>query len=444
MKALKYNIYIKIGLIFILMLLLLIPSAIVKGLVFDRENTQRNAVNEVSSKWAFNQTVTGPYISIPYLKPLKRYNETAKITETYFEREYIYILPETLKADVNLNPQKRTRGIYEVVLYNAKINFSGKFLPIDLKDLNVSQGNLELKDAKLIIGIDDLRGIKNQIFLQWNDDKSLFDPGNVSNDLISSGINTPIKIDLLSDSYAFNINLDLNGSQELFFNPIGKTTDVNIISNWENPSFTGMFLPDSREISENGFKAHWNILHLNRNFPQQWISNKYSLKDSSFGVSLLLPMDNYQKTYRAVNYAILFIGFTFLTFFFIEVLNKKFIHPVQYILVGISLIVFYVLLLSVSEHIPFNFAYIISALLTLFLIALYMKAILKNTKLVLLIFGILFILYAFIFIIMQLQDYALLVGSIGLFSVLALTMYLSRKIDWYNLNIEKDSKTIEE
>lgn len=200
---------------------------------------------------------------------------------------------------------------------------------------------------------------------------------------------------------------------------------------------TPAFLPDSRNVTDKGFTANWNVLHLNRNYPQVWKSNMYSIRDSEFGIVLLLPVDNYQKSYRSIRYAILFICFTFLVFFFIEVLNKIFIHPIQYILVGIALIVFYTLLLSLSEHVKYNFAFIISAVSTILLIAGYVKAILKSGKLTLLTSGILTILYTFIFVIIQLQDFALLIGSIGIFIILGLTMFFSRKIDWYDLNLNE-------
>jgi inner membrane protein len=216
---------------------------------------------------------------------------------------------------------------------------------------------------------------------------------------------------------------------------MGKVTDINMNSNWSNPSFNGAFLPDTHKVDHNGFVANWNVLHLNRNFPQIWTSSHQTIEGSAFGVDLLLPVDNYQKSYRAIRYAILFIGFTFLVFFFIEVLNKIFIHPVQYILVGIALIVFYTLLLAISEHIRFNYAFVLSAVATLLLIGGYIRAILKSWKLTGLITGILSVLYSFIFVIIQLQDYALLIGSIGVFIILALTMYFSRKIDWYNLSL---------
>jgi len=179
---------------------------------------------------------------------------------------------------------------------------------------------------------------------------------------------------------------------------------------------------------------------LNRNYPQIWASSRHSIDNSAFGIDLLLPVDNYQKSYRSIRYAILFIGFTFLVFFFIEVLNKLFIHPIQYILVGFSLIVFYTLLLAISEYLKFNLAFIISAVATLSLIAGYVKAILKSTKLTMLLSGVLAVLYSFIFVIIQLQDYALLIGSIGVFIILGIVMYFSRKIDWYNLNLEESEE----
>ena len=237
----------------------------------------------------------------------------------------------------------------------------------------------------------------------------------------------------------FSMDIDIKGSQYLYFVPVGKTTNVSISSNWNNPSFGGEFLPDSREIETNGFQALWNILHLNRNYPQSWSDIEYSVYDSSFGVNLLLPVDRYQKSMRVIKYAILFLAFTFLVFFFVEVMNKLFIHPIQYILVGIAIVVFYTLLLAFSEYITFNLSYLISALLTLGLITGYVMAILNSKNLALLILGILGILYGFIFTIIQLQDYALLIGSIGVFIILALVMYYSRKINWYEIKLgEKD------
>ncbi|MBK7096350.1 MAG: cell envelope integrity protein CreD [Saprospiraceae bacterium] len=441
MKPLKYNIYFKVAIIIFIGLLLLIPAQMIRSLVYEREARQRDAISEVSSKWGQQQTLSGPFITIPFIKYMKETDKKNGIEKVIQVRDFIHILPSELKINGNMRPERRNRGIYDIVVYNSKINLSGKFPRIDLKEFDVPVSNIQFDKAHLTMGITDLRGIEEQVKLNWNAEKYLFNPGVISTDIIGSGINSPVGINGKdSSSYSFSFDLDIKGSQFLYFTPVGKITDVNISSSWKNPSFTGAFLPDSRNVSDTGFTAYWNILHLNRNYPQSWTGNKYMTGESVFGIDLLLPVDNYQKTTRAIKYAILFICFTFLVFFFIEVLNKVFIHPVQYILVGIALIVFFTLLLSVSEHLPFNLAYILSAIATLMLIALYIKAILKNTKLTILISSILFLLYTFIFIIIQLQDYALLIGSIGIFLILALVMYYSRKIDWYNLNMREEEE----
>ncbi|MDD5572000.1 MAG: cell envelope integrity protein CreD [Bacteroidales bacterium] len=435
MSTLKTSIFLKISIIIIIGLLLLIPASMIKTLIVERENTQKEAILEVSSKWSGEQTISGPYISIPYYRYIKQFNKDS-IEKIIQVKEYIHFLPTALKINGNISPECRSRGIYEIVVYTSKLNISGTFNNIIFSDLDIALKDIQFDKAFVSIGINDLRGIEKQIILNWNDDKLSFNPGTVTNDILESGINASVKIySNDSASYKFSFDLDLKGSQQLYFIPVGEVTDVTITSKWNNPSFNGAFLPDSRNISDSGFTANWNILNLNRNFPQKWIGSNNNTNSSAFGIDLLLPVDNYQKSMRSIKYAILFIVFTFIVFFFVEVLNKIFIHPVQYILVGIALIVFYTLLLSVSEYLNYNLAFIISALATLLLISGYVRAILKSNSLTGLISGILLILYTFIFVIIQLQDYALLIGSIGIFIILGLVMYLSRKIDWYNLKM---------
>jgi len=440
-QSLKNNIYFKIGTIVVIALLLLIPTSMIKILIHEREAIQREAIREVSSKWAEEQTISGPFISIPYYRYVKEISAKDSTEQIVQIKDYIHILPSELKISGNLNPEKRQRGIYEIVVYNSKLEIDGTFNNLDIKALEIEPENILFDKAEFVIGINDLRGIEKEVNLSWNNDKISFNPGVSSNDIVSSGINALININPNdSSSYNFNLSLDLKGSQLLYFTPVGKVTDIDLASDWANPSFNGAFLPDTREVTTKGFTANWNILHLNRNYPQIWTSNRYSISESSFGIDLLLPVDNYQKTYRSIRYAILFITFTFLVFFFIEVFKKVFIHPIQYILVGVSLIVFFTLLLSISEHLNYNFSFIISAIATLALIAGYVRAILSSTKLALLISGILTVLYAFIFVIIQLQDYALLIGSIGIFVILGLVMYFSRKIDWYSLKLGETKK----
>lgn len=435
---LKNNIYIKVITIVIITLLLLIPTSMIKNLIYERETTQNQAISEVSSKWAEQQTISGPFISIPYFRYIKEFSTNDSTEKIIQIKDFIHILPSQLKISGNINPEKRQRGIYEIVVYNSKLSIEGTFNKFDFAALDIQPQNILFDKAEFVIGINDLRGIEEQIALLWNKDEISFNPGVTSNDIVNSGINAMLNLNLSdSSSYKFSLNLNLKGSQFLYFTPVGKVTDIDMVSEWANPSFNGAFLPDQRNVTDNGFTANWNVLHLNRNYPQIWTGSRYAINNSSFGIDLLLPVDNYQKSYRSIRYAILFIAFTFLVFFFIEVLHKVFIHPIQYTLVGVSLIVFYTLLLSISEHLHFNYAFIVSAFATLLLIAGYVRAILNSRMLALLLAGILTILYTFIFVIIQIQDYALLIGSIGVFCILVLVMYLSRKIDWYSLNLNQ-------
>jgi len=438
MRSLKTNIFFKVSIIIIIGLLLLIPASMIKSLIRERENTQRDAISEVSLKWGAEQTISGPIVSIPYYRYVKQATQKDSISRLVAVKEYIHFLPTQLNIKGDIQPKKRSRGIYDIVVYNSKLNISGVFNNIKFDNLDIPVKDIQFDKAFVTIGISDLRGIEKQIELNWNNDNAVFNPGTVTNDIHESGINALINIaNTNNTSYKFSFDLDLKGSQLLYFTPVGEITDVQMSSTWNNPSFNGAFLPDSHTITNSGFTASWNILHLNRNYPQMWTGSEQYISSSAFGIDLLLPVDSYQKSTRSIKYAILFIVFTFLVFFFVEVLNKVFIHPIQYILVGITLIVFYTLLLSISEHLKFNIAFIVSAISTLLLIAGYIKAILKSNKLTYLISGILFILYTFIFVIIQLQDYALLIGSIGLFIILGLVMYFSRKIDWYNLSMEE-------
>lgn len=439
MRNLKSNIYFKLGTIVVLTLLLLIPASMVRSLIREREWTQQDAIEEVSGKWALGQTVTGPYLSIPYDRYVKQFSEKDSTNIIVKIRDYIHVLPEKLEINGSINPEKRYRGIYEVVVYDSELMLSGHFRSIDLKELDILPQNIHFDKTKLNLGVSDLKGIEKQIRLHWQNETLDFNSGVANNDLVSQGINAALTRFNEGTLNAFDLTINLKGSQYLQFLPLGKTTDVNIQSQWATPSFDGAYLPDSRNISEKGFEAHWNILHLNRNYPQIWTGSKYDPDHSRFGTHLLLPVDRYKKSDRVAKYAILFLGLTFLVFFFVELLKKVFIHPIQYILVGLALVVFYTLLLAFSEHISFNSSYLTATILTLSIVSLYTYAILKSKTVAGLVLGILLILYLFIFTILQLEDYALLIGSVGIFIILSLVMYISRKIDWYDLYLEKSN-----
>lgn len=440
MSRIKNNLYFKIGGIILIALLLLIPTGMIKSIIYEREQTQREAIDEVSEKWGGAQTLQGPVLTIPYTRYVKEIDKATGKETLVQITERLHVLPSKLDIQASVKPDRRHRGVYEIVVYNSALHVSGAFTKLDFKDLEAKGHSFKFNEATLNAGIDDLRGIEKQIELNWEGKKLPFNPGVSNQDIFYSGINAKVSISPTDDHlYRFSFDIELKGSQQLYFTPVGKETDVVLNSDWQTPKFDGAFLPDQHKTDKAGFKAHWNVLNLNRNYPQSWTGSSYKLRDSSFGVDLKLPVDNYQKSHRSIHYAILFIGLTFLVFFFIEIFQASGIHPIQYILVGIALVVFYTLLLSISEHIRFNYAFILSALATVALISLYVRAILRSLKMSLFIAGLLSMLYIFIFVIIQLEDLALLIGSIGVFIILGLVMYFSRKIDWYNIGQDKNA-----
>lgn len=423
---LKNSVGLRLIIIGALSLVLLIPAALIQGLISEREQRRDNAVFEVSDKWGRPQIIAGPILTVPYKKLVK--DEKDKLVAVI---EYAHFLPEQLSIDAELFPELRYRGIYEVVLYNAKLRIHGHFAPLDFNQFSIVAEDVLWKDAILALGLSDLKGIREAVKIKLHDAVWTANPGVESKEVLEIGISVKPKLNAASERHDFVIDLDLNGSGEISFVPVGKETSVKVSSQWGNPSFIGAFLPAERQVQASQFSAAWKVLHLNRNYPQQWLGSQHRILESNFGVKLLLPIDEYQKTMRTAKYAIMFIALTFLTFFLTEVLNRKVIHPIQYILIGLALILFYTLLLSFSEHIKFNSAYLLSSLAIIALVTAYTKSVLSNNLATAVIAGVLIILYGFLYIILQLQDYALLLGSLGLFIILAIVMYVTRKIDWF-------------
>ncbi|HPG29841.1 MAG TPA: cell envelope integrity protein CreD [bacterium] len=427
----KNSITIKLIVIGILFLIMLIPVSMIESIIREREYRRSEAISEVCSKWGNEQTIAGPILSIPY-KSFYKIKE-GKEEKNVAQIKYAHFLPEILNTDVLIKPEIRYRGIFEAAVYKSEINLSGKFNNPDFSEWEVSDKDILWNDAFISIGVSDMRGIKNYVNMSWNGDTLSFNPGIETNDVLASGISAKFPVKNKKLIYDFSVNIELNGSQKIYCAPLGKETTVKMNSNWNSPSFDGAYLPDKRNIGENGFDAEWKILHLNRNYPQKWLNNTFNVSESEFGTKLLIPVDHYSKTMRSIKYASMFISLTFLMFFFVEILNKKRIHPIQYILAGLALCIFFTLLLSISEHINFNLTYFISSLTIIAVITGYARTIFKQNKLTFFLFGILLILYGFIFTVLQLEDYALLLGSLGLLIIISAVMYLSRKINWYDL-----------
>lgn len=419
---------IKVLLIGFLMFMLLIPIEMITSLIREREYNAESAINEVQEKWSESQTVIGPMLTIPYYK-----NDSKIISK-------LIILPNNLTIDGEIKTETLKRGIYEVVVYNSPLKIRGEFtMPDEYKQLNPEK--ILTDEIMLNLVLTDMRGLCDNVNVNWGGETIPLNPG-IMNRSFESGMSAKINFQSLNkegNKIAFTIDLQIKGSKSLNFAPVGETTTVNLISNCKTPSFCGTFLPETREVAENGFKSSWKIHYLNRNYGQvievnqsNEVLNVSTISNSVFGVDLRLPVQQYQQAIRSVKYAFLIIILTFAVSFFVEVKQKRNIHPLQYLLIGLALCLFYSLLVSLSEHIGFTLAYLIAAAMTVLLILFYLIGILKIKRTALTIGALLSLLYVYIYVLIQLETFALLAGSVGLFIILAIIMYYSQKINWSN------------
>lgn len=417
----------------ILVVLLLIPKVMILSLIQERSVNAETAILDVTSKWSNAQVITGPILHIPYKKQV--YNEEK---EKYLEVEEAFtLLPSLLEIKGDIHPKKLYRSIYDVIVYESDIHINGNFEQPDLKALNIESTSVQWDQAELYIQISDLRGINREVKVLWSGEELTFSPGLKSSNSKASGISLNLPGFDLAQSHEFSINLQLKGSNNLQFTPVGKNTKAEITSAWSDPGFIGNFLPQNRKIGDDGFSASWNVLHFNRNYPQQWVNKNSStnrdklLNDSNFGVELVSMANHYQKNTRSAKYAILIIMITFVVFFMFEVFSKQRIHPFQYIMVGSAITLFYLLLLSFTEHFGFNIAYLVSALAVLILVVAYSRTFMPKIRNSMGVGAALAACFGFVFILLQLESFALLTGSVGLFVLLAILMYATRKVNWY-------------
>ncbi len=441
---LKSSITARMLMVGFLVIVLLIPLSYINNLIRERSLRQNDVVREINQKWGNNVLVYGPILKLPYKRytEIKKYHKNTKnyTTEVETKINYAYIFPEGLNVNANVDSKPLKRGNFESTVYTTKMNFDGYFFKPDLSSRDLKYEDIVWDKATFIVHTSNLKGIKGELNINLNNNSYIFETNfnNESNtsflDELESSFIKKEDFNQTDSKINFKFDIVYNGSESLKIIPIGKTTTMSMQSNWADPSFTGEFLPndETKEISPKGFKADWKITHLNRAFSQQYINKIPDLKRFAFGTKFLVMVDEYQKSERSAKYGFLVIGLTFLVFFLIQTLSKIDIHPFQYLMIGLALIMFYTLLVSISEHSNFLKAYLVAGISVIVLITLYSKSILKNFKFPLFIGASLTALYSFIYVIIQLENYALLVGSIGLFLILAIVMYVSRKIDWNN------------
>ncbi|GGH75941.1 inner membrane protein [Filimonas zeae] len=400
---------------------LMVPSCLLTNLVKERENIQQQATQEAGQKWATPQVFAGPYISVPY---------TGKDQHT----GHVLLLPQQLNVHSELQTEERSRSIYKIMFYRTQLTVNGNFLL--QKPTQIPLELLDLSKASLCIGLSDRKGIEEKMAITVNGKNYDFQPGLPDNKLQLPGLSVafPLTTASFDSAFPFNMTAHFKGSGQLHFAPLSANSSFTMASAWPSPSFDGNTLPVSRSVTDKGFSATWKFNQANLPFTASIVHETPELKHILFGVSIVKPADQYAKTMRTIKYSLLVISLTFALFFILELLQKKPVHPIQYVLVGLALIVFYTLLLSASEFIDFDLAYVLSAVATILLITLYVKGHFKTWKTAGIFTATLAVLYSYLFCIIRLEDTALLVGSIGLFMILAVIMFLSQRINWYKLD----------
>ena len=424
----------------ILGMALFIAATLILSMIHERGRYQEKAVEDIAASVSGAQMILGPILVIPYKVSVSvRDPETKEMSRAIQERSY-YILPQDFGVEGDVSVAPRKLGIYQAQLYSGQFKFSGFFGKIDLDAIRDLRGFVAFDKPYFIISISDTRGIMNVSSFTLNNAHKGFDlMEGVLNSHLGKGMHIPVDIDAikLSEYNHFKFEMSLQGTQSLSIVPVGRKSALTLQSNWPHPNFLGNTLPQAHEISAQGFNAQWQsswfATNINDLFGNAKAPEMRYASFPAFSVSMVETVDQYQLNERAVKYALLFIGLMFISFLIFEVMAQLKIHPVQYTLVGASLIMFYLLLLALSEHIGFDFAYAFASLVSSGLIGFYLCSVLRGVKrggsFAVGLLG----LYGLLFLILHSEDMALLFGAFLLFIILAGLMLLTRKVDWYQV-----------
>jgi inner membrane protein len=446
----------KIALVLILALLVQLPLGMIDGLTAERKARRDSVVADIAHSAAEAQQLAGPVILVPYTRRTTQVTTRSddsgrkqSVSRERIRKGWVALLPETLAIDGALRLQTKRRGIYSARLYTGEFELRGRFVVPPEHPIRRSDPEVEWGHALLVIGVSDPRGIREGLRIDWDGAPLALLPGGADAvPVLARGIHAdlgPVSPTAATApaEHRFRITLALRGSQRLDIVPLGRSTRVALASDWPHPSFTGRVLPEAdTRISDAGFAATWATTHYASNLAQalQGCLRTMRCDDyarGAFGVAFIEPVELYLTTERAVKYGFLFIGLTFAAFFLFELLAGLAIHPVQYALVGVALAVFFLLLLSLSEHFAFARAYACAALACVALIGFYLRFVLRGARRGLLFGAALGGLYALLYAILRLEDHALLMGSTLLFALLAATMIGTRRIDWYRVGLPR-------
>ncbi|MCW2269299.1 Inner membrane protein CreD [compost metagenome] len=432
---------IKLGAIAFLIILLLIPLLMIGGLIGERQDLRDTVVQDIAQSSSFSQQISGPVLVVPYRKTERRWKlQDGQTTQENSQVSgHLYFLPETFELKSSIDTELRSRGIYQARLFHADNHISGQFKLPAQWGITEDYADYRFEPAFLAVGISDIRGIDKGLQLQLNDRRLDFQPGTRLG-WLGSGVHAALgALDAHAEAVIdYSFDLSLQGTGQLHVLPVGRSTSVSMASNWPHPSFIGNYLPSSRKVDAGGFSARWQTSFFSTNLEDalsqcQVHANCDDFRGRAFGVSFVDPVDQYLKSERAIKYALLFIVLTFAGFFLFEILKNLSVHPIQYALVGAALALFYLLLLSLSEHLGFGVAYLLSAGACVLLVGFYLCHVLHSLWRALGFALGLAVLYGMLYGLLSAEDYALLMGSLLLFGLLGVFMVLTRRLDWYSI-----------
>ena len=440
----------KIGLIGLVALLLQVPVQMIRGLVAERQAARDGVLQDIARGTSHAQRIAGPVIYVPWTREsVETITSTdQKDRERTTKREkvetgYVALLPKDLVLDGAIELQPKHRGIYVSHVYTLTATLRGSFeIPAAL-EAPKGPGSLTWGPAMLVLGIQDTRGIRDKVTLSWDGAPVQFLPGSAETRDAPAGIHADLGMlaaSRLPATREFRVDLALLGTQRLDIVPVGAQTAVTLRSAWPHPSFVGGILPGSgTQVSADGFTAQWRTSQLATNISQLQARCLQAgrcdeLNQQTLGISFIQPVDLYQTVERSVKYGFLFILLTFAAFFLFEVLRRLAIHPVQYALVGVALAVFFLLLISLSEHLGFARAYVIATIACVALVGYYIGHSLRSWRRGAAFAAFLSGLYGLLYVILRQEDYALLTGATLVFACLALAMIATRRVDWYAIS----------
>jgi len=431
----------KFFLILLLIIVLIIPLLLVYELISEREGRAQGVRREVGQLWGPPQQMLGPFLVVPYTVRVEAVQGDKRV-EQIQERRAVFT-PEALEVAGRADAKTLRRSIFEVPVYTARLKLSGRFGIPSIGDVSADVVAVRWRDATFVLGLSGVSGLKESATLKIAGANEIsFAPSvgfpsthlsGIHAKLAGAGSTTPADTEQPPQPFAFTVDLAFNGSVSLTIAPVARETRVSLSSNWPHPSFSGAFLPDDRQVTTAGFTAAWKVPHLARSVPDAWSlidAGLERLQPYSFGVAMIDPVDFYSLVNRAAKYGIMFVALAFMAVFCLELISRRHVHPVQYLFTGISLVFFYVLLLSLAEHLGFTQAYLAASIATGAMLAVYVGAAMASVVSGVVMLMVFATTYVILYLILQLEDYALLAGAVLGFLALAIVMFVTLRVDW--------------